>query len=454
MKRIVAVILSVVLLYLIPFSASTAHGVNFSPNFELQSKAALLYSLDAKTVLYEKGSAASVMPAQFVQLMVAALCIENCDNISGAVVEADEILFSEFKKYKYPNDLRYADISSGDKLTVEELLYAMLLTSSCEASVMLADYFGQGSVAAFVEMMNAKAKALGMNSTVFVNPHGLFDAGQLTTVDDMCKLALYALSVPKLESIATAVSFSPKSPMRAGADKKIVWTHSNTMTDSKDANYYNGAKGIKTANLQQYGRNIMVEASKDGHNYLVILMGAPMYDENRTAHYYHIEEAEKLLNWAFDHFNYESLIGVNEEITELTVENAKDIDYVILKPAHEVLMLWPDTQDRSAIQRIITKEDSVKAPIKHGQKLGTIELRLAGENVCTVDLIAGNDVKQSFVKFNLSVMPGFVKSGWIRTAIWVSLLITALYIAVCALFYIRFRRLPPTMQANYQRKKR
>ncbi len=439
MKRLLSILTAAVLCLSLcmPLHAS---ALSFTAPFELKSQAAILYNVDTDMILYEKNPDTVQMPAQLVQLMVAAVCLEQCSDITSETVTADDMLFAEFIRYEYPSDLRYAQIKHGDELTVEDLIYAMLLTSSCEASVMLADYVGGGSISAFVRLMNDKAAQIGLQDTVFTNPTGLYDKAQVTTAYDMIRLADYVYDNSKLNAFATTGSYKPKGSVTDENGNKVTWTHSNIMMDEDGSYYYKNAVGMKTCNLQKYGRNILVEASRDGHTYLVLLMGAPIYDENGEPRYYHIEEATQMLDWAFGHFTYEALLGANEEIDELVVENAKDENYVILKPAKEILMLWPDTQDRGAIQRIITKNEDVSAPIRRGDKLGEIELRLAGSTICKTDLIAANEVERSFVKYNMAIIPDFLTSSWIRLALYASLFLTALYILACFLFSLAQRR--------------
>lgn len=439
MKRLLS-ICTAVLIALMLYRPMDASAISFTPPFELKSQAAILYSVDMDMVLYEKNADTTQMPAQLVQLMVAAVCLEQCSDITAEKITAEDMLFAEFLRYEYPSDLRYAQIKHGDELTVEDLIYAMLLTSSCEASVMLADYVGGGSISAFVKLMNEKAAQIGLTDTVFTNPTGLYDEAQVTTAYDMIKLADYIYDNSRLNSFATAWSYTPKGNVTDENGMKVTWTHSNIMMKEGGDYYYKNAAGMKTCNLQKYGRNILTQASRDGHTYLVLLMGAPIYDDNNEPRYYHIEEASTVLDWAFGHFTYEALLGANEEIDELVVENAKDDNYVILKPAEEVLMLWPDTQDRGAIQRIITKNENVSAPIRRGDKLGEIELRLAGSTICKTDLIAANEVERSVIKYNMAIIPEFLSSSWIRLALRASLLLTGIYVLACFLASLAHKR--------------
>ena len=138
----------------------SAKALNFTPDFGINSDSAIVYSLDSGDIIYQKNQEKKQIPAQLIQIMATVICLENCDDIDGTLITANNSLYDEFyiygNQYGY-DDLRYAQIYNGDKLSVTELLYAMLLTSSVEASVILANYFGDGSTNVFADKMNAKA---------------------------------------------------------------------------------------------------------------------------------------------------------------------------------------------------------------------------------------------------------------------------------------------------------
>ena len=173
-------------------SSLTAGAVSFTPGFDVHSAAGLVINLDTGEVIYQKNADTQYMPGSLVQIMAAVIVLENCQNLSTSIT-ADPALYESLKTTEYPEDVRYADIVGGDMLSVEELLYAMMLTSSCEAATMLANQFGNGSIQAFVDMMNAKAEALGCTQTHFTNVTGLYDVSQKTTANDMALITQYAL---------------------------------------------------------------------------------------------------------------------------------------------------------------------------------------------------------------------------------------------------------------------
>lgn len=291
MKKIVSVLSAMLTLAYLCFTASVG-AVEFTPPFDVNAKSVYFINLDTKSVIYEKNADLEQMPASLVNIMTAVIVLENCKDPDNITITADKKLYEEFEEYEYQDDLRYGEIWDGDELTVTDYLYAMMLTSSCEASNILAYYFGNQNISAFVEMMNAKAKEIGAEHTVFANPHGLYDSKQVTTAKDMSLITQYALTVPGFEEIATAEEYEvhPKSYVTAHEDP-WTWTHSNIIMSAASDFYVYGVKGIKTGNLQLSGRNIVTMGTYDGIKYLLVLLNAPFYDENGNSKYYHIIDA-------------------------------------------------------------------------------------------------------------------------------------------------------------------
>ena len=147
----------------------------------------------------------------------------------------------------------------------------------------------------------------------------------------MLKITQYALKVPRFEEIATAQSYTPtirESKNHTSGD--WYWSNANTMMAEKSSYYYEGAKGIKTGNLEQAGRNLIMMCSKSGKNFLLILMNAPFTDGDGELQYYHLIDAEKLLDWCYNNFDYTSIIKEDDEVAEIPVSLAKGDGYVLV----------------------------------------------------------------------------------------------------------------------------
>ncbi len=442
MKKILSFIMA--LTALVPFvNKSEANAFNFPLTSQIKSESAIVINLDSDLIIHEKNPDVQQTPGALVNIMTAVVCLENCDNLKEEIT-VEEDVYSDLYASEYYMDLCYADIYDGDVLTVEDLLSAMMLTSSIEATQTLAYHFSDGNISGFVDMMNQKATEIGCTSTNFTNPNGLYDSEQYTTARDMAIITEYALKVPHFEEIATQTERTPSHPnterhMLYEGEEPWKWTHSNLMTDTDSDYYYVGAKGIKTANTSSVGRNLITLGSKSGNNYLIVLMKSPFTDAYGERQFYHLDDAEIILDWIFNHFSYQVLLSDSIEIDEIEVELGENVDYVLVKPEEEFTYLWYDGIDLALIKTETHCPDSIKAPVKKGQNLGTVDLKYSGETLGTVNLVAVSDVKRSKSKYNLYAVSAFPKSPWFKNAFVVSTVLCLMYVLICIYAYICYK---------------
>lgn len=424
MKKLFAVLTAVITM---SFSAILpAKAISFTPDSPIYSEGAYFVNLDTGIVIYEKNADKQLYPASLTKIMTAILVLENIPDIDNTVITAAPYLFDEL----YKTGASTADFRPYEEATAKDLLYGMILQSACEAASILADYVGGGSVPAFVEMMNSKAQALGATSTHFANPHGLFDENQYTTAKDMAIITQYAMSLSRFNEISNTTSYTIGTSNKHSEPRTI--THTNLMLDKTKGKeyYYASAKGIKTGTLDEAGRCLVSTASKDGYNYLLVTLNAPLKDEAGNNKFYNFVDAITLYDWAFKYFQYTNILKTDEEIAEVEVKFSSGNDYVLVRPSEEFSTLWPSTLDKSAVQRVIELQEDVVAPVQKGAKLGTMELRLSGESLIKVDLIATDDVARSDWEYNLDIVKKFMSSAWFKTALVAIVVLVVLYIIV------------------------
>ena len=451
MKRILSALAAFFMVF--PFCCSlNTKAVNFPLKSTLTSESAILLNLDSNTVIHKKNSDTKQMPGPLVNIMTAVICLENWSNLSQEIT-MDESVYESLYNIEYPDDLRRADILNGDVLTMSDLLYAMMLTSSIEAAETIAYKVGEGDTSKFVQMMNDKAAEIGLENTHFTNATGMYDEDQYTTADDVAKLTVYALGVPLFENIATTFSYKPSVPNPQNHENldQWVWNHSNVMMDPDGDYSYNGVKGIKTGNLEMAGRNLVAMASKDGNKYLAVLMKSPLNAANGETAFYHITDAKALFDWAFSHFSYQTILADTAEVGELRVELAEGNDYVLAKPKEEFTLLWYDEIDVSTISRdkIVWYKNSLQAPVAKGEPLGLVTLEYSGEELGKVEIVAVSDVKRSVSKYNIYAVKMFRKSKWFNKALMISFLLCAIYILMCIYSYIVFKSKAKPMKPIY-----
>lgn len=440
MKKL-AVLLSVLILFplLMPFKAD---AVTFTPNFTVNSEAAVLINLDKDIVVYEKNPTKKIYPASLTKIMTAIIVLDHVQDLDNTEFEAPLVVFDEL----YGQGASAVGYSRGEIATVTDLMYSMLMYSACESAGILAYNVGNESIPNFVDMMNAKAQEIGCTGTNFVNPHGLFDEDQYTNAHDMALIAKYAVeNYPKFVEIACTTEYTMKATNYQAEGWATIY-HTNKMLRPSSDYYYQYARGIKTGTLDESGRNLVSMARKDGNNYLLVTMGAPMYDADGNAVNGQFEDHKNIYEWAFENFSYEKILSTGQEITELPVKLGQDCDHVLLVPAEDFYTLWPATLDVSNLKTeidtsgAVDEDGMVMAPVEKGQKLGTYTLSLSGEKLCTVDLVAKEGVELSRIDYNIMKAKAFVSSFWFKLAAGIAVGLIVIYTVLLAVAAKKRRR--------------
>lgn len=416
-----------------PFFGTYSSAITFTPNFTLSSEAALMYNLDKDVVVYTKNADKKMYPASLTKIMTAMIVLDNVEDLENTSFEAPLVVFDEL----YGQNASAVGLSRGEIVTVKDLLYSLMLKSACESAGILAYHVGGESISNFVDMMNAKAKAIGCSGTHFVNPHGLFDSDQYTNANDMAKIVKYAVAnYPKLVEIAT----TPEYDMQPTNYHEEGWAHiyhTNNMVNRASSYYYQYAKGFKTGTLDESGRNLVTLGSRDGNNYFVVTMGSPQYDEEGNTVYKVYDDHKNLYEWAFENFEYKQIVQSGKEITELQVRFGENSDFVRLITAENFSCLWLKTIDSSRLKEeiiidesVLNEDGTVTAPVARGQIFGKYKLSLSGEEICTVDLAAQEDVALSQVAYNIDKAKKFVSSGWFIAGAAAAAALIILYIII------------------------
>lgn len=392
----------------VSLSVGVSADVSFTPDFDIYSEAALLINLDTGDVMYSKNADKQLVPASLTKIMTAVLVLEQFQNdipaLSTTYVSGGYECFDDI----FGLGASTADIRVHEKVSYKDLLYALMLRSACEAANIIAVNIG-GSLQGFAEMMNLKAAQLGMENTHFTNAHGLFWENHYTTASDLVKLTQYAMTLPLFTQIATSETYWMEETSYHEA--RLI-SHTNTMMSKANGGeyYYEYVKGIKTGTLDESGRCLVSTAYKDGYSYLLVTLGAPQYDENGRSVMYNFIDAKNIYEWAFNTFEYTTIISGTEEIAEVPVEYGDGVDYVIVRPNEEFSRIWSRRVSPGSVHKDIKISENVIAPVKVGDKLGTMELQYGGETLAVIDLVATTNVARSSRKEMIAVAQSFIGS--------------------------------------------
>ncbi len=414
------------------FSPMTTYALSFDPptNVEIQAEGVYLVNLDTDTVVYEKNGDKKMYPASMTKVMTAIVTMENIDDLQKEITYPfylQDIIY-QINWTEYGGALSTAGLLGGETLTAEKLLYGAMLPSGNECAYILADHVGDGSVEYFVEMMNEKAQEIGAVNTHFANPAGLDDEENYSTPHDMYLIAKYAMQNDAFKKIVSTPSFNGGPTNK---HEELYWNNTNQMLNQQSQYYYSPVKGIKTGTLESSGRCFVSYAEKDGFSYMMVVMGAPMYDEQEKPLGYNaaFTTTKSLYQWAFSNFSIKTVIDEGEMRDEVKLRLARGKkDHLKLVTGESFTTLLPENVDRSSFQMVPVLPESVDAPVKEGDQIGRLKLMLAGEEIGSVPLLSGETVERSFVLFIIDTIVKMLQSFWFKFAFILVILLIAAYI--------------------------
>ena len=390
-KRSAILSFFLILIFVLSPVAASAYDITGS-GFTITSEVALLVSLDTGETIYStdkdsdtvKSTDQKYQPAALTNLMTAVVVLENCEDIDTQVtVTSDEI------DPLLGTGAAVAGLKEDEKITVRSLLHLILMGSAADASNVLAGFIG-GDIDSFVAMMNEKAADLSMDSTHFVNAHGLSEDNQYTTANDLYKLAKYALDLPMIMEICEKTRYD--LPQTNQNSARVVST-TNMLIDPTTSYYYTYAKGMKTGYSSESGRCLISTASKDGYNYMCIILGG----DNATRSEF--TDSENLYRWVFDEYEYRKVADTATQIGEMEVELAWDTDYIQLFPEQDVSAIVPKNIDNSSIRYELVTDQSVWAPVEKGEIMGKAVIYCAENQIGEVNVVAGETIKRNQLLF-------------------------------------------------------
>lgn len=350
----------------IPTNATTSLSLNVG--------SAVLIEQNSEQVLYSQNMHEKLRPASVTKVMTILLIMEAID--SGKLSYTDKIPCSE-KAAGMGGSQIWLDVR--EELTVDEMLKAICVVSANDCTVAMAEYLA-GSEEAFVVQMNTKAKELGMNDTTFKNCHGIDEDGHVTSAYDIALMSRELLT--KHPSITKYTTIYMDS-LRDGK--------SSLVNTNKLVRNYKGATGLKTGSTSVALYNLSASATRNDLSLIAVIMKAPT-SPIRFA------EAQKLLDYGFNNFEYKKLANKNDLIKEISVDKGIENSVnAILENDSGVLIQRGQNKD---IVQSVQLTDSINAPVYAGQVLGNVTYSLNGNEIGKVNIVAEKSVGKN-TAFNM-----------------------------------------------------
>ncbi len=363
----------------------------------IASPSALLMDLNSGKILYEKNIDKKMYPASLTKVMTAIITLENCNLNDIATVSYDAVM-------SLSSGYVTANLQVGEELTIEQLLYVLMVGSSNDAAIVLAEHIS-GSVEEFSKLMNEKAKEIGCTSTHFVNPNGAHDENHYSTARDLALISKYAMQNETFRTLVKTTSYKlPVTNKYENEDRLFTTTNSLLIVnnnDRADNYYYKYATGIKTGFTTPAGNCLIASANKEDLELLTVVLGAGQNKQGLSERYI---DTINLFEYGYDTYSLKEVVKAGGIIQTTNVRNAtrdtKKLDAVVKNDVS--VLIKNDDKDNALLPEVHINEN-LKAPIKKGDIIGTVKYTVEGIEY-TEDLVANNDVKKSRFLINTIII--------------------------------------------------
>lgn len=372
-------ILYLVLSPLSPLSSISVHGAE--P--DVAAQAAIL--MDAKTgrILWEKNSEKPMAMASTTKIMTSVIALES-DRL-------EEIVTVSAKAAGAPKVKMF--LSKGEKIRLYDLLLALMLESSNDAAVAIAEHLG-GSVENFCAMMTEKARTVGAKDTVFETPNGLDGENHHSTAYDLAQITRYALEVPGFVQLTNTPAAKFKSDKR----------NYNMVNKNRLLREFPGANGVKTGFTSKAGHCFVGAAKREEMQLISVVLASGWGDGGRARKWV---DTKTILNYGFNNFKYEIIMQEGAEAGKADVTRSRTLE---MEYIYKTGLLAPLTEEeKGQIEVKVTVPPAILAPISKGDTMGKAQVYLKGELFSEVELTAARDAPRHDFKTSLEK----VLNGWL-----------------------------------------
>lgn len=333
----------------------------------LNAKSAILMEESTGNILYESNPDERLPIASVTKVMTMLLIMEAVD--SGKISLDDMVTVSE-NAMSYGGSTMF--LETGEQLTVNDMLKGIAVASANDGCVAMAEHLA-GSESAFVDMMNEKAKKLGMENTHFMNTNGLDEDDHYSSARDV---AIMSRELMKHETIFNYTSIWMDT-LRGG---KFQLANTNKLI-----RFYDGANGLKTGSTSKALCCLSAAAKRNDMQLIAVVLGAPTSAERFAS-------AKSLLDYGFANYAVNTQITAGDEVQKIAVEKGVDKEVGVVAGDSCSTLVKKGQEDN--ITKEIKIDETITAPIEAGQKIGTMTISRDGEVIANIDLNASSAVEK------------------------------------------------------------
>ncbi|CDE97323.1 d-alanyl-D-alanine carboxypeptidase [Clostridium sp. CAG:567] len=372
-----------IFIFLMQFIIFISPSYADSDNLKTYCPSCILIEANTGKILYEKNSNDVRFPASTTKIMTAILTVENCNLDDVATVSHNAV-------YSIPYDYTHASLKEGEELTIEQLLYALMIPSANDAAIVLAEHIS-GSVEEFAKLMNKRAEELGCKNTHFVNPNGIHSKDHTSTSYDLALMGKFAMQNSIIRKIVSTTQFTlPATNKYSKADR--TFNNSNDLLNTYSRYYYEGTTGVKTGYTGEAGNCIIASAKKNDFEVILVVLGGESTNTGLSQRYL---DCKTLFDYAFNNYSLKTLNEKNAVLKQITVRGATEETQnlnVLIKDKIEIFS--ENSADLSSLEPEITLDENLMAPISANSAIGKITYNYDGQTYSS-DLIAETQVLSS-----------------------------------------------------------
>ena len=332
-----------------------------------------LFNLDTGKPILRQNSDQQRYIASLTKMMTALLFLESGKDMN-AEITIPASLTQEFKDIQNANGSTM-NLRIGETVRRIDLLYGLLVASANDAASVIASDVSGGDLTAFVAQMNARAKELGCTDTTFSCVHGLYDYGNVSTAEDLAKIAAACYANETYMQAANTLTYTLPATNLHQNERSIKST--NLMLDPEYAYHRDYVRGMKTGFTTLAGRCFVTFAQQDGHTYGLVVLGSDMNNIYR--------ECAEILDWAFSSFSDRQLVDTETVLTTIPLTKCR---------TEEAVELYAHADDEVTFE--FSVPESTSATVKEGAVLGTATVYLDGYEMGTVDLVTHKEYVSDF----------------------------------------------------------
>lgn len=492
-RRVWALLLAVLALLTVSVSASASEGFTFNwdtgrddDSTEPHCKSLFMLNLDTDTVVYTLNPDEELPMASLTKIMTYIVAYETIPDIENKIITVPQAVVDDLEG----TGSSLAGVAVGEQLTGLQLLNLLMIPSGNDAAVTLMEYvdglYERGEIVPegapdpedpgapsdeangdgtdgepdyeenqggqvgitdytgksyFIQRMNEKAQELGCKNTHFTNPHGLYHPHHYTTARDMAAIAKYAMTLPNFTEITGSYHYD-KEPTNMDPDGDSMLNTNKLLLNFEDEasgiNYfYTHAKGIKTGSHDEAGYCLAATASTYGYTYIVIALGN-MDGYAREVHE-EMLDVRTLFRWAFTSLEKKTVVTQGDILSSVKLEYAFQKDELLLASNNNISVMLPNSVDSSSIIVTVDKPESIQAPVRKGEVIGTATISYADGVIGTVEVVAAESVARSDLVAGWEQGRALLTSPWFIAIMAVIGALVVVYL-ILVVFYRRKQR--------------